>query len=37
MIGYGLPSKWAEGIEDRIISTVRKLIASLDNSPMKQD
>ncbi|MCS6978216.1 MAG: hypothetical protein NZM31_14580, partial [Gemmatales bacterium] len=37
MIGYGLPSKWAEGIEDRIISTVRKLIASLDNPPMKQD
>lgn len=37
MIGYGLPSKWAEGIEDRIVSTVHKLIGSLDPAQGSQE
>jgi hypothetical protein len=28
MIGYGLPTKWAPGLEEQIINAVRELAAA---------
>lgn len=37
MIAYGLPSKWAEGIEERIVSTVHKLVGDVGKASGKRD